>query len=97
MDAFTIDWSVLKLYAFPPFSIIASVLKKIKEDRATGVCILAHLPTQAWFPMVDKMAIRESVVLPPSRLLLHLPTRPTLYTHTSLSWSASYPGTTEQP
>ena len=28
MDAFTIDWSVLKFYAFPPFSIITAVLKK---------------------------------------------------------------------
>ena len=76
VDAFTIDWSVLKFYAFPPFSIIAAVLKKIKEDKATGVCILPHWPTQAWFPMVAKMAIRKSVVLPPSRSLLHLPTFP---------------------
>ena len=42
VDAFTIDWSVLKFYAFPPFSIIAAVLKKIKEDKATGMCILPH-------------------------------------------------------
>ena len=55
VDAFTIDWSVLKFYAFPPFSIIAAVLKKIEEDKATGVCILLHWPTQAWFPMVEKI------------------------------------------
>ena len=42
MDAFTIAWFVLKFYAIPPFSIIAAVLKKIKEDKATGVCILLH-------------------------------------------------------
>ena len=76
VDAFTIDWSLLKFYAFRPFSIIASVLKKIKEDKATGVCILPHWPTQAWFPMVEKMAVRKSVVRPPSRSLLHLPTLP---------------------
>ena len=83
MDAFTIEWSLLKFYAFPLFSIIASVLKKVKEDKATGVCILPHWPTQAEFPMVEKMAVRKSVVLPPSRSLLHLPTLParsTLYT-----------------
>ena len=99
VDAFTIDWCLLKFYAFPPFSIpvIASVLKKIKEDKATGVCILPHCPTQAWFLMVEKMAVRKSVVLLPSRSLLHLPTRSTLYTSASLSWSASYRGTTDQP
>ena len=37
VDAFTIDWSLLKVYTFPPFSIIVSVLKKIKEGKATGV------------------------------------------------------------
>ena len=42
VDTFTIDWSVLKFYAFPPFSIIAAVLKKLKEDKATGVCILPY-------------------------------------------------------
>ena len=77
VDAFTtIDWSVLKFYAFPPFSIIAAVLKTIKEDKATGVCILPHWPTQAWFKMVEKMAVRKSVVLPPSRSLVYLPTFP---------------------
>ena len=76
VDAFTINWSVLKFYAFPPFSIIPAVLKKIKEDKATGICVLPHWPTQAWFPMVEKMAVRKSVVFPPSRSLLHLPTFP---------------------
>ena len=98
-EAYRPDPGAEAVDAFPPFSIIAAVLKKIKEDRATGVCILPHWPTQAWFPMVDKMAIRESVVLPPSRSLLHLPTLPdqTHSLHTSLSWSASHPGTAEQP
>ena len=29
IDAFTINWEKLKFYAFPPFSVIAAVLKKI--------------------------------------------------------------------
>ena len=76
VDAFTIDWSLLKFYAFPPFSVIPAVLKKIKEDKATGVCVLPHWPTQAWFPMVEKMAVCKHIVLPPSRSLLHLPNLP---------------------
>ena len=49
IDAFTINWAKLKLYAFPSFSVIAAVLKKIQEDKATGVCVLPNWPTQAWF------------------------------------------------
>lgn len=51
MDAFTIDWSVLKFYAFLPFSIIAAVLNKIKEDIATGGCILPYWPTEPYWPI----------------------------------------------
>ena len=73
---------------FPPFSIIAAVLKKIKEDKATGVCVLPHWPTQARFPMEENLAIRENVVFPPSRSLLDLPTLPDQiyppHTHLSL-------------
>ena len=76
IDAFTINWSLLKFYAFPPFSVIPPVLKKIKEDKATGICILPHWPTQAWFPLVEKMAVRTSIVLPASRFLLQLPNQP---------------------
>ena len=34
--AFTLNWSELKLYAFPPFSVIAMVLAKIQSDGGEG-------------------------------------------------------------
>ena len=40
IDAFSIPWSGLKFYAFPSFSVIPSLLKKIQEDQAEGVCVL---------------------------------------------------------
>ena len=36
IDAFSLDWSTLKFYAFPPFSVIPAVLKKIKKARRRG-------------------------------------------------------------
>ncbi|XP_068734585.1 uncharacterized protein [Montipora capricornis] len=77
IDAFTINWAKLKFYAFPPFSVIAAVLKKIQEDKATGVCVLPNWPTQAWFPKAMKMTVQEPVVLAASKTLLHLPNQPT--------------------
>ena len=47
IDAFTMNWAKPKFYAFPPFSVIAAVLKEIQEDKATGVCVLPNWPTQA--------------------------------------------------
>ena len=57
IDAFSLDWPTLKFYAFPPFSVIPAVLTKIRDDKATGVCLLPNWPTQAWFPLAMKMAI----------------------------------------
>ena len=41
IDDFSLDWDSLKFYAFPPFSVIPVVLKKIK---ATGLCVLPQWP-----------------------------------------------------
>ena len=69
--AFTINWANLKFYAFPPFIVIAAVLKKIQEDKALGVCVLPNWPTQAWFPKAMKMMVQETVMLEASKTLLH--------------------------
>ena len=78
IDAFSINWENLKFYAFPPFSVITAVLKKIQEDKAIGVCVLPNWPTQAWFPKAIKMTVQEPVVLEASKTLLHLPNQPTV-------------------
>ena len=67
INAFTINWAKLKFYAFPPFSVIAAVLKKIQEDKVTGVCVLPNWPTQPWFPKAMKMTVQAPVVLEASK------------------------------
>ena len=76
IDAFSLDWSTLKFCAFPPLSVIPAVLKKIRDDKATGVCVLPNWPTQAWFPLAMKMTICENVNLQANKFLLQLPSRP---------------------
>ncbi|XP_024871715.1 uncharacterized protein LOC112454508, partial [Temnothorax curvispinosus] len=39
VDAFTIKWTKLKFYAFPPFALILRILRKIQIDQAQGVLI----------------------------------------------------------
>ena len=66
IDAFTIDWSHYNCYLFPPFSQISKVLQKIRNDQATALVVLPRWPTQAWFPMAQKMMVQKPVVVAPS-------------------------------
>ena len=40
IDAFTISWTKLYFYTFPPFSLILPTLQKIRNDGARGVLIV---------------------------------------------------------
>lgn len=51
VDAFTVSWENLKLYAFPPFSLLPRVLQKLQVDNAEGLVIAPNWPTQPWFPV----------------------------------------------
>jgi len=60
VDAFSIEWNEF-FYAFPPFSLIARVLKKIRSEKCRGIVVAPKWPTQPWYP--DFMAMKKSKVL----------------------------------
>ena len=63
IDAFTIDWSGLKFYAFPPITIISRVLSKISQDEAEGIIVVPYWPNQVWYPVMLKMLISIPILL----------------------------------
>ena len=71
-----LDWSKLNLYAFPPFSVIPSVLSKTTAEQATGVIFVPDWPTQSWHPKVQQMLVKEPVLLEARKDLLKLPSHP---------------------
>lgn len=73
VDAFSINWTDLKCYAFPPFSLIPQVLKKIREDRALVLLIAPVWTTQSWFSPLLQLLIDRPIVLPKGNSLLFLP------------------------
>ena len=75
-NAFTLSWTKGLNYAFPPFSIIGRVLKKIQEDKATLLVVLPLWPTQTWFPTALQLLVAEPVLLP--RECVFLPQSPAL-------------------
>jgi hypothetical protein len=71
IDAFTLDWGILKcLYIFPPFSVVSRCIRKIQTDRAKAVIIAPLWPTQAWFSLLMKILVDLPVILPRTTRLL---------------------------
>lgn len=70
IDAFFLDWSVFKAYAFPPFSLIGAVLKKVEEDQATLLLVAPMWLIQPWFTKLLRLLIVDPVILPKQCLSL---------------------------
>jgi len=75
VDAFTLDWSDLEFYAFPPFSILTRVIKKIEMDEATGILVFPMWPSQTWFPKIDLLKKSEIILFSPKTDMLLSPFR----------------------
>lgn len=70
IDAFTLDWSGNFFYAFPPFAIILKALNKVISDKAVGIMVIPHWPTQPWFPVFMRLVISKIIYFEPSPDLL---------------------------
>ena len=76
IDAFTISWSSLNFYAFPPFCVISRVLHKVYREQAKGVIVVPDWPTQTWYPLLGRLMIQKPVLVSARDNLLHLPAKP---------------------
>ena len=70
VNAFSVNWSNLFCYAFPPFSLMGRVVQKIRQDRADCVVVAPMWPTQSWFSVLLQMLIDHPVILPKTEKLL---------------------------
>lgn len=75
VDAFTISWTNLFFYAFPPFCLVPRVLNKIITDKATGLIVVPHWPSQPWYPLFKKLLVSKMLFFKPSNILLLSPFR----------------------
>ena len=74
VNAFSLDWSDLPFYAFPPFPCISSCIQKVVQDRATGIIIVPDWPNQIWYPEILRLAVSNRILFPARKNLLLLPT-----------------------
>lgn len=75
VDAFTLKWTDLNFYAFPPFCMIPRVLHKIIHDKAQGILVVPDWPSQPWYPLVFKLNIEPPLTFQPTVGLLSSPLR----------------------
>ncbi|XP_063374150.1 uncharacterized protein LOC134661866 [Cydia amplana] len=66
VNAFTLDWSELYFYAFPPISIILKTLRKIISDQARGIMIVPLWKTQPWYPLFQQLVTSELITFKPN-------------------------------
>lgn len=73
VDAFSIPWTKIMAYAFPPFCLISRLLQKVHSDRVEKMLLIAPIwKTQPWYPTILSMLICRPVLLPKARNLLQL-------------------------
>ena len=76
VNSFTLDWSLFKFYAFPPFICLLRVIQKICNDEATGILVVPDWPNQPWYSQFMNIVVTKIYVSP--RLdLLQLPQKQT--------------------
>ena len=73
VDAFSISWAGMKIYAYPPFSLVGMVISKIIKGNTHGIMIIPVWPTQHWFPLLVKHLIHYPILLPQTKSTINLP------------------------
>ena len=66
-DAFTMDWSKLNAYAFPPFGLVGNVLRKVQTDHADLIIVVPDWKSQYWFSKMLSMVTSDIFLLPRGR------------------------------
>ena len=70
-DALSLSWVGMWAYAFPPFPLILTCLRKIQIEECL-VCLVAPLwEGQAWFPLLLSLLVAPAICLPWKEDLLY--------------------------
>ena len=81
IDAFSLSWTNMKCYCFPPFSVLPAVLQKMTVEKVTGIVVLPNWPTQHYYSTAMTMLIAQpSNVHKRKKTLLQIPNSKQIHT-----------------
>ena len=65
LDALQQTWSHKHLYAFPPFSLMHRVLRKVDLEKVHSVILITPIwQSQTWYPEVIRLSMKNRLLLP---------------------------------
>jgi len=71
IDAFSISWTKMTPYLFPPFCLVGRALSKIRRESVNFACLIAPAwPAQHWYPQLLSMLSDFPILLPEDHDLL---------------------------
>ena len=73
IDAFTLDWSGMMAYAYPPICLIPRVPLQVECQSCTMILIAPFWPKRAWFTKLLNLLVDVPLVLPVRKDLLKQP------------------------
>ncbi|XP_053390088.1 uncharacterized protein LOC128553009 [Mercenaria mercenaria] len=73
IDTFSLSWSDMYIYAFPPFSLMGRFVQKVRQDKAEGLLVAPLWVTQNWFKTVLEMLIDTPLIVKVQQNILTIP------------------------
>jgi hypothetical protein len=72
-DAFQQPWENMLPYAFPPFSLVGRVLKKVNNHQCDMILVAPVWPCQPWYPLLLEMCTETPLLILQKQNLLQNP------------------------
>ena len=74
VDAFTVPWDDLFVYAYPPIAVLRLVINRVLMSSRLRMILIAPMwPQQEWYPDLLDLLVEEPIELPLWRNLLRQP------------------------
>ncbi|KAJ8018825.1 hypothetical protein HOLleu_42972 [Holothuria leucospilota] len=96
VNGFTLTWTNLAAYVFPPFILIARCLRKVREWKATVCLVTPKWTTQPWYAQALEMSVQSPILIPPKNFRGNLTARGLSEEDQTLITSSWRKGTSDQ-
>ena len=70
IDAFSYDWSINKLYIFPPFRLVGRVLQKIVRENVEAVIVLTLPLARRFASLLMGILVARPLLIPSEAIFL---------------------------
>ena len=70
IDAFSFDWSINKLYIFPPFRLVGKILQKIVREKVEAVIVLTLPLARRFVSLLMEILVAKPLLIPYKAIFL---------------------------